>query len=48
LRIAEEMSYLIPNSELKIIEKAGHNAFLEKPNLFFGWANEFIKNIPNL
>ena len=45
LHIAHEMEKLIPNSQLKIIENAGHNAFLNKPDLFFGYVKNFINNL---
>jgi pimeloyl-ACP methyl ester carboxylesterase len=45
LRVAKEMAKLIPRNELKIIDGAGHNTFLEKPDLFFGYVSSFIKNI---
>jgi len=45
LRIAKEIDRLIKNSELKIIENAGHNTFLDNPNLFYGYAQKFISNL---
>ncbi|MDP3994522.1 MAG: alpha/beta hydrolase [bacterium] len=45
LRIANEMKGLIKKSNLKIIEGAGHNSFLDNPNLFFGYVKNFTKNI---
>jgi len=45
LRIAREMHTLIKQSELKIIEKARHNAFLDQPNLFFGYVTKYISNL---
>lgn len=44
LRIAFEINSLIKNSELKIIENTGHNSYLENPNLFFGYVQNFISN----
>ena len=45
LRIAREMNDLISNSELEIIENAGHNSFLDKPNLFYGYVTKYISNL---
>ncbi len=42
LNIAYEMKSLIPNSELIIIDKVGHNAHLENPYLFYGTIKKFI------
>lgn len=47
LKIAKEMNELIKNSELIIIENSGHNSYLEKPNLFFGYVKNYINNISN-
>jgi len=47
LRLAHEINNLIKDSELKVIENAGHNVFLDKPNLFFGYVQNYIKNISN-
>jgi pimeloyl-ACP methyl ester carboxylesterase len=45
LRIAREMNSLIKNSDLKIIENAGHNSYFDSPNLFYGYIANFISNI---
>jgi pimeloyl-ACP methyl ester carboxylesterase len=45
LRIAEEMKRIIRFSELKVIENAGHNTYLDKPDLFFGYVKKYISNI---
>lgn len=45
VRIAEEIHNLIGNSKLKIIEGSGHNAYLEKPDLFYGYVKNFISNL---
>lgn len=44
VRIAEEIQHLIENSKLKIIEGSGHNTYLEKPDLFYGYVKNFISN----
>lgn len=43
--IQSEMSDLIPNSSHKIIEGAGHNLHLEKPEVFVNLIREFLKII---
>ncbi len=45
LRIAEEMQHLIKSSKLTVIENAGHNLHLEKPDLFYGIVKKFIESI---
>lgn len=45
LSIANEMHSLIKNSELKIINDAGHNSFLDNQNLFYSYVKKFIENI---
>lgn len=45
LKIAQKMKMLIKNSELKIIENTGHNCFIEKPDLFFGYVKNYISNL---
>ncbi len=45
LSIAKEMNGLISNSELKIINDADHNSFLDNPNLFYSYVKKFIENI---
>lgn len=45
LRIAREINSLIKDSELKVIENAGHNTFMEKPNLFYGYVTKYISNL---
>ena len=45
ISLAHEIQSRIRDSELKIIENCGHNAFLENPQLFYGYVNTFIKNI---
>ncbi len=45
IKIAEEIKHLIKNSELKIIDNAGHNSFLVNPNLFYSYVKKFIENI---
>lgn len=42
LRIAEESHELIQNSQLVVIPDAGHNAHLEKPELFNGMVMRFL------
>jgi pimeloyl-ACP methyl ester carboxylesterase len=43
--IAQEMLKLIPKSELKVIENAGHDVYLEKPELVFAYIKRFITHI---
>jgi pimeloyl-ACP methyl ester carboxylesterase len=45
LRLAHEINSLIKESELKIIENAGHNTFLDKPNLFYAYVTKYISNL---
>lgn len=45
VRIAEEIHHLIENSKLKIIEDSGHNTYLEKSDLFYGYVKNFISNL---
>jgi len=44
-KIQHEMSELLPNSTHKIIDEAGHNLHLEKPEVFVNLVREFLKNI---
>lgn len=43
--IQQEMVKLLPNSSHKIIEDAGHNLHLEKPEVFVNLIKEFLKII---
>ena len=43
--VAEEFKTLIPNSELKFIEKCGHAPMMERPKKFNIILDEFLKNI---
>jgi pimeloyl-ACP methyl ester carboxylesterase len=45
LHIAKEMNELISNSRLEIIEKVGHNSWMENLYLFYGLTKNFIQNI---
>lgn len=45
LRIAREINFLIPNSRLEVIEKVGHNSWMENLYLFYGITKNFIKSI---
>ncbi|MGC9599507.1 MAG: alpha/beta hydrolase [Minisyncoccia bacterium] len=45
LSIAREMQRLIPNSKLTTIERAGHNAHLKNPHLFYGIVKRFIEGL---
>lgn len=45
LKIAYEINDLINRSTLIIIEKAGHNCFLDSPYLFYSHVKNFIQNI---
>lgn len=45
LNIAGQMHSIIPDSQLKIVENAGHNLFLEQPDLFYGHINKFVKRL---
>jgi len=45
LRLAHEINKLIKDSELKVIENAGHNTFLDKPNLFYAYVKKYISNL---
>jgi len=44
-RLNKEMNFVIPNSEIKIIENCGHNIHLEKPEEFTILVNEFLNKI---
>lgn len=44
LRIAKEMSELIPQNELVILDNLGHNAHLENPTLFYGTIKRYLEN----
>lgn len=44
LSIAKELLKLIPSSKLEILKSLGHNAYLENPNLFYGYVKKFIQN----
>jgi len=43
--IQQDMVKLLPNSSHKIIEDAGHNLHLEKPEVFVNLVREFLKTI---
>jgi pimeloyl-ACP methyl ester carboxylesterase len=43
--IAKETHALIPDSQLIIMQDAGHNAHLDNPNLFYGIVKKFINGI---
>lgn len=45
LRIAHEMSELIPASQLEILPGLGHNAHIENPNLFYGVVKKYIQTL---
>ncbi|MFZ3301277.1 MAG: alpha/beta hydrolase [Microgenomates group bacterium] len=45
IRISYEINKLINKSQLKIIDGAGHNSFLENPNLFYSYVKKFTENI---
>jgi pimeloyl-ACP methyl ester carboxylesterase len=45
LTIAKEAQQLIPNSELSIIPKAGHNSFHSHPYIFFSHVKKFIETL---
>jgi len=45
LSIAREAEKLIPGSALTIIPKAGHNAHIEQPDLFYGLATHFLTHV---
>lgn len=45
LNLAYEINTLINDSELKVIENAGHNTFLDKPNLFYAYAAKYISTL---
>lgn len=45
LKIAREMFLLIKDCELKILENSGHNAYLDKPDLFYGYVKNFISDL---
>ncbi|MBP9691563.1 alpha/beta hydrolase [Candidatus Woesebacteria bacterium] len=42
---AKRMQSLIKDSKLRVIEGSGHNAFLENPQLFYGYINDFITTL---
>lgn len=43
--VAKEMSQIVKNSKIIIIENTGHNLFLENPNIFYGAIKNFISNL---
>ncbi len=43
--IAREMQRLIPGSKLETIERAGHNAHLKNPHLFYGIVKRFVEGL---
>ena len=45
LYIAKEIKKIIKNSDLRIIDNAGHNSNFDNPNLFYGYVKKFIENI---
>ncbi len=45
LRIAIDINRLIKNSQLRSIEGATHNSFIDNPNLFYGYVRSFIQSI---
>jgi pimeloyl-ACP methyl ester carboxylesterase len=45
VELAEEMQTIINNSELKIVENAGHDVYLDNSSYFFGLVNTFIKKL---
>lgn len=45
LKIAREINNLIPNSKMEVIEKVGHNSWIENTYLFYGITKNFIKSI---
>lgn len=45
LCISEEMTLKIKGSELKVIDNAGHNSFLDNPNLFYSYVKKFIESV---
>lgn len=45
LHIPNEMTAKIKGSELKIIDNAGHNSFIDNPDLFTGYVKKFIEKI---
>lgn len=45
LHIPNEMTAKIKLSDLKIIDNAGHNSFIDNPDLFVGYVKKFIKKI---
>jgi proline-specific peptidase len=46
-RAAREMQAGLPNSELKIIEGAGHMSFIEEPEVYFSVVRDFFRRHPN-
>ena len=45
IKIAQEIKMLVKNSDLKIIDKAGHNSFLDNPNLFYSYVKKFVETV---
>lgn len=45
LRIAKEINSHISGSQLKVIDRVGHNSFIENPYLFYGISKKFIESI---
>jgi pimeloyl-ACP methyl ester carboxylesterase len=45
VRLAPEMQQLIQNSELEIVDKAGHQLHLTHPHLFYGKLQQFIQSL---
>lgn len=45
LRIAHEMKTLMPKSNLIVLEKCGHNAHIDNPNLFYGTISRIISHV---
>jgi len=44
ISIGEEMQRLIPNSIMKVIDKAGHNIYLSNPTLFYGIVHQVLQH----
>ena len=43
--VGEEFHKLLPNSELEIIEKAGHAPMMEKPDEFIRYMETFLEKV---
>ena len=42
-RVAHEFESLMPNTELKFIDKCGHAAMMEQPEVFIRYLEEFLE-----